>query len=1077
MKRILQLFKENSENHPDSRIFTFHDYSKMHEESITYRELYERSSGIAHELQNIGKPQSRVIIGCMPGIPFIYSLMGCLMSGMIAVPFALPQGGDQRKTVEKLFASVQPEIILTNTLLEPTFKEMMSSNFSKTPLKVICVESIAPYNFDTSSTFNSNENDIAYLQYTSGSTQLPKGVEISFLNLYSNIQLLIEALKLTHKDRFVSWLPHIHNMGLVGGILAPLIVKTEAHLMNPFDCIKEPFRWLKLMSDTKATYTGSNSVALELCLKTISQNQLKLINLEPMRKLVIGGDYVQKAVLEAFSNYFAPCGFKREALTPGYGLAECTMMVSIKTNNQPLNFLEYDKLNQRAKNSNSNHIHIKVCASVGTPSQEMNLHIVDPIKRTPVGESVEGEIWVAGNSVAKGYWRAPEMTQEVFKAYLADDTTQKPYLRTGDLGILHNGELYITGRIKEVIIIHGINHYPEDIETTARRSHEAVKNAPATAFANTSDEGDALVVIQEILPDHVEGLNTEEVIGAIREAIVKNHSISPQVIALVEPKSLPRTYSGKLQRLKLRDLYLSQAIPLIGEWKNISTGHKQQTTPTKEFLIDIIINFVATTAKLPREEVNIQKSLNFYGIDSLSSAQLLASLQHEYNVEIPLELMNRSPTIESFAQNVTSLLAEKKHPTAMQSDKGVCGDQKDQSTHIISQFREYRDLEEKLAMLKTLKIPHPYFREDEGIIAGTTTIKGKEYINFSTYNYLGLSGDPRVSEEAKKAIDKYGTSVSGSRLLSGQKPIHAQLEKQIANFLGVENALAFVGGHATNETTLCTLVKSPDLIICDSLVHNSIYQGALLSGAKIISFAHNDMKDLERLLQIYRKNHRRCLIVVEGVYSMEGDITNLPELVKLKHKYQTMVMIDEAHSFGVIGKTGRGTAEYYNINPNEIDIWMGTLSKSLGSCGGFIAGSNDLIHYLKYVTPGFVYAAGITPQNCSAAHAALNVIIEEPERIRTLNENSKLFLTLAKEAGLNTGLSRDTAIIPIIVGDLQKCFLLSHKLFMDHINVHPITYPVVPKGTDRLRFFISSEHTEEQIKKTVEEVRKEIYRE
>ena len=292
--------------------------------------------------------------------------------------------------------------------------------------------------------------------------------------------------------------------------------------------------------------------------------------------------------------------------------------------------------------------------------------------------------------------------------------------------------------------------------------------------------------------------------------------------------------------------------------------------------------------------------------------------------------------------------------------------------------------------------------------------------------------------------------------------------------MGVPAAIAFVSGHATNVTTIGHLLGPDDLILHDALAHNSIIQGAEFSGATRRAFAHNDWMALDALLSESRQRYRRVLIAIEGVYSMDGDLPELPRFVELKKKHKTLILIDEAHSLGTMGSTGRGIGEHWSITRSDVDLWMGTLSKSLASCGGYIAGSAELVEYLKYTAPGFVYSVGMSPSNAAAALAALKILQRQPQRVARLRELAGLFLKLAKEHGLNTGSAAGTPVIPIIVGNSVKSLQLSHALFERGINVQPILYPAVPDHSARLRFFITHNHSEAQIRATVSAIAEEI---
>ena len=345
---------------------------------------------------------------------------------------------------------------------------------------------------------------------------------------------------------------------------------------------------------------------------------------------------------------------------------------------------------------------------------------------------------------------------------------------------------------------------------------------------------------------------------------------------------------------------------------------------------------------------------------------------------------------------------------------------------------------------------------------------GRSVVNFASYNYLGLNGHPEVSAAAKAAIDRYGTSAAASRLVAGERPVHRELETRLARFFGTEDALAFVSGHATNISAIGYLLGRDDLVICDELSHNSIFEGAKLSGAARLVFPHNDFDTLTALLKEHRANHNNTLIVVEGLYSMDGDCPDLKLLVQIKRASKSWLMVDEAHSAGVLGKTGRGVAEEQGVDPAQVEIWMGTLSKTLASTGGYIAGSQALIDILRAGAPGFVYSVGLPPTLAAAATTALEILDREPERLQRLRKNASLFLRRAKQKGLETGQAMDGSVIPVLIGDSMKAVLVSNKLFEKGFNALPIIFPAVAHKQARLRFFITCEHTSEQIEAAVD---------
>ena len=368
---------------------------------------------------------------------------------------------------------------------------------------------------------------------------------------------------------------------------------------------------------------------------------------------------------------------------------------------------------------------------------------------------------------------------------------------------------------------------------------------------------------------------------------------------------------------------------------------------------------------------------------------------------------------------------------------------------------------------KQLGVASPFFKVHEGVARNTTSIQGQEYINFASYNYLDLCGHPDVSNAAKAAIDRYGSSASASRPVAGERPIQRDLEIALAKLYDVDDCIVFVSGHATNVTTIGYLFGPKDLILHDSLIHNSIVQGGQLSGATRLPFPHNDWQALDEILFQQRKNYERVLIVVEGMYSMDGDYPDLKRFIEIKQRHKAFLMVDEAHALGVLGERGHGIKEHAGVDGHEVDLWMGTLSKTLAGCGGYIAGENALIEHLKFSAPGFLYSVGISPPLAAASLAALKILDKEPERVAMLKARGHQFISLAQENGLNVGSSAGLSVIPVITGSSAMAGRLANACFERGINVQPIFYPAVQEGMARLRFFICSSHTEQQIEQTV----------
>ncbi len=485
-------------------------------------------------------------------------------------------------------------------------------------------------------------------------------------------------------------------------------------------------------------------------------------------------------------------------------------------------------------------------------------------------------------------------------------------------------------------------------------------------------------------------------------------------------------------------------------------------------LTNILISELAQLSGLPPKEIDAEEPIIHLGLDSLLAADLNTRMIKKLGVGLPYDLIAGGGNLKELAHYVSAHV-ERDPSKGYVLDSTVS--QKLSSTGTFSPLEsgsirnlpEYVEIFSKLEYLKENKIEETYARVFDAPSSAEFQHEGKSLINFASYNYLGLNHHPLVNQAAIDAIQAYGTSVCSSRIVSGEKPVHQKLESLIAKFYGVESALVFVSGYVTNTTVISHIMGKGDLIIHDALAHNSIVNGSLYSNAKRLIFPHNDMEKLEILLKENHTKFNKILIVVEGLYSMDGDTAPLTELVRLKNSYKVMLMVDEAHSIGVLGNTGRGLSELYGVDPNEVDIWMGTLSKSLASCGGYIAGCAELTKFLRYSAPGFVFSVGLSPPLAAASAKALELLIETPSLVKKLHENSASFLAGSRKNQLNVGLSEGYGIVPIMIGCSSQTLHLANELLAQGVSAQPIVYPAVEELGARLRFFISSDHTNEQI--------------
>jgi len=365
-----------------------------------------------------------------------------------------------------------------------------------------------------------------------------------------------------------------------------------------------------------------------------------------------------------------------------------------------------------------------------------------------------------------------------------------------------------------------------------------------------------------------------------------------------------------------------------------------------------------------------------------------------------------------------------------------------------------------------------YMLPIEGPTGRTVTVGGEEFIMLGSYSYLGLINHPEIIKVAHEALDKYGSGAGGVRLLTGTTTLHKKLEKKIAEFKHTEDSIIYSSGYVTNTTLISTLLGKDDLVIIDKYDHQSIYDGCILSKAEWKRFNHSDIADLDRILEEYRKDYKRVLVIVDGVYSMDGDIAPMPEIVEVAKKHDAFTMVDEAHGLGTIGPNGKGIDDYYDMKPGSIDIMMGTLSKAIPAVGGYAAGNKKMITFLRYTSNAFVFSAALPPVMTAVALKALDIIETEKDRIQALQKNIATFISRVNELGFNTLKSKDTPIIPVIIGDDIKTFKFAKKMKKEGVLVPPIVYPAVPRDSGRLRCCVMATHTEDDMEKIISTIEK-----
>lgn len=1027
------------------------------------RQLWVRVKSISTILASNNLTGKRIVLGHPSGIDFITAFFATLFVGAVAIPTPPPRRGDRnRRSVSIIEDSGAEWFLSTSSEIE----RIRAQGLFDQRIQLLATDSITDYDDSAWVASPSTPDQLAMVQYTSGSTTEPKGVMLTFGNLCHNLELIVETLGIRRDDFGITWLPHYHDMGLIGGLLAPAWVGGPTIIIDPSTFVQNPRLWLQLISDHKVSISGGPDFGYRHCFEKIDTADLEGLDLSCWRRAYVGAEPIRERTLRDFSEKFKGTGFSMNSFFPCYGLAETTLLVTGGPGTGPcIRQFRKDRLGKGAavpESAASDEATPLVSSGDLLPGETVK--IVNPRNFEEVDDGIIGEIWVDSPGVAKGYLDAPEPSHDSFAARIPRSPGQ--FLRTGDLGFLLDRQLFVTGRLKDLIVIRGVNVYPQDIEFTCERASDALRKTGVAAFSIEEGSEEELIVVAEAERGRRPEWDAE--FARIRDLLATEHDLVPHEIRIVSTASLPKTSSGKPRRHACRELFQEGSLKTVANWhrSETETGIPSDPSGETDTCRKAIMEFLSDTIgrELPDGE---QTKFSDLGIDSVARMNLVYALELKFNVRIPPE---RIPELKQLKDVVEVTLQHSSGSSGKAFSEGSATGAIPPSHFNIGEFPEVVGLRRNRKILSEAETGDPYFALHDGIAREKTRIAGREFINFASYNYLGLSGHPEVSEAAIRAVEQFGTSAGASRLISGNREVHEQLESTIAQFLGAEAAITFVSGHATNESTIGHLFGPEDLIVHDTLAHNSISEGARLSGARRVSFPHNDHEALDRILSGERGRYRRALIATEGLFGVDGDVPDLGKFVEIKKRHRCLLLVDEAHSIGTIGKTGRGVTEHCGVSPNDIDLLMGTLSKSLASCGGFIAGSNDLIEYLRYTAPGFVFSVGMPPASAAAALAAIEILRGEPELVARLHDRSRYFLDTLDEKQIAMPVRTSTPIFSLDLNSPQEALDLSNRLLDEGVNAPPLLYPAVAETSGKIRFFVCTTHTEEQIETTLEKL-------
>jgi acyl-CoA synthetase (AMP-forming)/AMP-acid ligase II/acyl carrier protein len=647
---------------------------------LTFTQLQRKARAIAARLQEMRAQNERVLLLYPAGLDYVVAFYACLYEKAVAVPAYPPRRNQNLRRLLAIIDDSEPIVALTTSAIFSRLQNWLNEVPRLKSIHWVITDDIDLGWADLWRGKRADEETVAFLQYTSGSTSTPKGVLVSHGNLLHNQAMMRESLKHDDDTVIVSWLPMYHDMGLIGNILAGMYNGVPCYLMAHTDFLQEPACWLKAISKYRATFSGGPNFAYDLCARKVRQEQREGLDLSCWKTAFNGSEPVRAETLRRFAETFSPCGFRPEALYPCYGLAEATLFVSGGVGSKAPVVANFNKARlEEHRAVVPDHLQDGVAlVSSGKASLEERIIIVNPQTLTKCDEGQVGEIWVSSAAVALGYWGRPELTDETFCAHLSD-TEEGPYLRTGDLGFLFQSDLYVTGRIKDLIVIRGRNHYPQDIELTAEASHPALRSGCSAAFAVSGEETERLILVAELNRECRNSVDMNEVAESIRQALLVEHEVDISAIVLIKPGSLPKTSSGKIQRSAIRSAFLSENLesgyfwqPTVGQWTSRQTFRPEDAWRTVESLKDWLSLECSSKLNISLHKIDADQPIACYGLDSLAATEVVVSIKESFGVQVPIDrLFIGTPSISGLASFLYEQLQLTQHEAGSQNSRAA----------------------------------------------------------------------------------------------------------------------------------------------------------------------------------------------------------------------------------------------------------------------------------------------------------------------------------------------------------------------------------------------------------------------
>lgn len=1107
VETIVDLLTIRSIERSDSIIYRFARIASDGDQVITeisYRDLDNMAKSIAVLMKIHGiRSGDRVLLLYQPGLDLICAFFGCICAGATPVLAYPPINRKLAQKLDSIVLDSEPVAVISTNALKnslerlKTIKSLKDLNAgsaakiekseNRTQWKIenlkwiptdgvqweLSKEWVAP---------DISEKSLAFLQYTSGSTGHPKGVMITHENIVHNIEQIKIVEQCSSEDVLISWLPPYHDMGLIQGIIVPLYASAEAYLMSPLDFLKNPKIWLQAISNTSRNVISvAPNFAYDYCIKKIAPDERGDLDLSRWTLAINGAEPIRADTLRNFTKAFEGAGFSAKAFFPGYGLAEATLFVSGSRPGMGPTIITVSRKELLAgKVVPADEMGEKGMELVGSGMPRDDVLIVSPEDRQLLPPETIGEIYHSGKSIAQGYWKKDAETAEIFDNFFYGYGDNQRFLKTGDLGFISaSGELFVTGRIKDLIIINGVNYYPQDIESTVCGSHELIRNGECICFAEVEECEGQLIVVCETSSKTID-IDASAICENIVRQVGLEHELQIHKILLILPKKLPKTTSGKLQRKRCKELFENDLLDPVFVYAAGSENFESECSCSpyrgESTLIEDdpgikewIISWIREKYKDAPIYISGDEQFAEFGIDSLSIIDLVLALEKQFKIVLEPAVAMDHPTPQELARYIRNTFSINHFPSTRNGVKP--------SMEILHSENMDEDLKNdvvhklmrKLQADKILGLnSHPVSDRPNYFII--KEISAGAMLGFQSCSYLNLEWHPVLQQKAIEAIVRHGTQFSCSRAFVSVGS-YEDLGRMLKDIFGMDPVISSSTtlGHLS---ALPALIRRDDIIIMDEQAHNSMQMAAkicMANGTPLYKCKHGEMDMLEKIINDKNSSGKnRAWYLADGLYSMRGDFIDMESLFGLMAKFPSLhAYIDDAHSFGWLNKHGCGhVASFHRHSEFDRIVLAGSLSKAFAAGGGCIFTKNEEFHE-KIANSGGprIFSGPIQPSSLGAAIGTATLLLSKDfqgmqEQLMSNINSARMIFDAYEIDFVSPGKS---PIFYIRIGGLNRVIDLCHFLYGEGYYVVPVGFPAVNHNDEGIRVCVTRLHTASEL--------------